>query len=109
MARTRLHVKKGDTVMVISGKHKGKKGKILTCYPDHNRVLIEGVNLVKKHTRPTAKAPHGGIKEQEAPVHSSIVMLVCPSCKEPARVGKKVLPGGERERQCKRCGETVDR
>ena len=77
-SKATIHVKKGDTVIVISGKDKGKKGRVLEAYPKENKVLVEGVNMVKKHSRPTQSNPQGGILNQEAPVHASNVMLVDP-------------------------------
>lgn len=108
MSTAKLHVKKGDTVIVLSGKDKGKKGKVLVCHPRKGKVLVEGINMVKKHTRTTQKNLQGGIQEQEAPLHSSKVMLVCPSCKEAVRVGKQAVTDGEKVRKCKNCGETID-
>ncbi len=109
MVTPKLHVKKGDTVVVLAGKDKGKKGKVLSCIPPKNKVFVEGINIVKKHVRPTQDSPKGGINEQEAPLYGDKVMLVCPSCKSPARVGKKVLDNGNRSRVCKKCKETIDR
>ncbi|MDD3654311.1 MAG: 50S ribosomal protein L24 [Desulfotomaculaceae bacterium] len=107
MAKPKVHVRRGDTVMVISGKSIGKKGKVITVEPDKNRVVIEGVNIAKRHTRPTRQMPQGGILEKEAPVHSSNVMLFCTKCNTPTRISKKVLANGEKERVCKKCGETI--
>jgi len=90
----KLHVKKDDTVIVITGKDKGKKGRVIVAYPRENRVLVEGVNMVKKHTKPSPKNPQGGIIEQEAPIHVSNVMLVDPKSGLPTRVGYKVLDNG---------------
>ncbi len=109
MKAPKLHVKKGDTVMVIAGKDRGKKGKILTCIPSHNRVVVEGINMTTRHVRPTQKSPKGGITEQEAPLYSSNVKLICPSCKGSARTGKRVLDNGKKARVCKKCKETIDR
>ena len=109
MTTPKLHVKKGDTVIVLSGKDKGKKGKIISCLPKDGKVVIEGVNIVKKHTRPTQRSPQGGIKEQEAPIRSSKVSLVCPSCKKPTRVGKKILADGTKAKVCSICRETIER
>ncbi len=109
MEATKLHVKKGDTVVVLSGKDKGKKGKILTALPKANRVIVEGVNIVKRHTRPTQKVMQGGIIEKEAPVHSSNVMVVCSRCGKPSRTGSKLLADGKHARVCKRCGEVIDK
>jgi len=105
----KLHVKKGDTVIVISGKDKGKKGRVLQAYPKEGRVLIEGVNLIKKHTRPSQANPQGGIVTQEAPIHSSNVMLVDPKTGTPTRVGHKVLTNGKKVRIAKKSGEVIDK
>ena len=104
---TKIHVKKGDTVFVLSGKDSGKKGKILKTIPEDNRVLIEGVNMVKKHKKPQQVQP-GGIINQEAPIHASNVMLICEKCKTPTKVGKMFLDSGEKVRVCKKCGEIID-
>lgn len=103
----KLHVKKGDTVLVLAGKYKGKKGKVLAAFPKKQRVLVEGVNIVKRHTRPTPRLPQGGIIEKEAPIHASNVMLVCTKCDKPTRVAKKFLEDGRKVRVCKRCGEEI--
>lgn len=94
----KLHVKKDDTVIVISGKDKGKKGRVIAAYPRENRVLVEGVNIVKKHARPSQANPQGGIIEQEAPIHASNVMHVDPKSGKVTRIGYKVLDNG------KKCG-----
>ena len=104
----KLHVKKEDTVIVITGKDKGKKGRVIVAYPRENRVLVEGVNMVKKHTKPSPKNPQGGIIEQEAPIHVSNVMLVDPKSGLPTRVGYKVLENGKKVRVAKRSGEVID-
>ena len=88
-----MHVKKGDRVMVISGKDKGKTGVILTAYPKKDRVLVEGVNIIKKHIKPNQANPQGGIVSQEAAIHVSNVMLIDPKTGEPTRVGYKVEDG----------------
>ena len=88
-----MHVKKGDKVMVISGKDKGKTGVILTAYPKKDRVLVEGVNIIKKHLKPNQANPQGGIVSQEAAIHVSNVMLIDPKTGEPTRVGYKVEDG----------------
>lgn len=104
----RLHVKKDDVVIVITGKDKGKKGRIIAAYPRENRVLIEGVNLVKKHAKPSQQNPQGGILTQEAPIHVSNVMLVDPKTGKPTRVGYKVLENGQKVRIAKKSGEVID-
>ena len=105
----KLHVKKGDNVIVTTGKDKGKKGRVLQAFPRDNRVLVEGVNMVKKHTRPNQLNPEGGIVSQEAPIHASNVMLVDPKTGEPTRVGRKVLDNGKKVRIAKKSGEALDK
>ncbi|MFF2484077.1 50S ribosomal protein L24 [Paenibacillus sp. NPDC058071] len=104
----KLHVKKDDTVIVISGKDKGKKGRVIAAYPRENRVLVEGVNLVKKHARPSQANPQGGILEQEAPIHASNVMHIDPKSGKVTRIGYKVLDNGKKVRIAKRSGEVID-
>ncbi|MFC4355370.1 50S ribosomal protein L24 [Chryseomicrobium palamuruense] len=101
-----MHVKKGDKVMVISGKDKGKTGVILSAFPKKDRVLVEGVNIVKKHTKPNQANPQGGIVEQEASIHVSNVMLIDPKSGEPTRVGYKV-EDGKKVRVAKKSGEII--
>lgn len=103
----KMHVKKDDTVMVISGKDKGKKGRIIAAFPRQNRVLVEGVNMVHKHARPTQENPQGGILNQEAPIHVSNVMLIDPKSGLPTRIGYKVLDNGKKVRIAKRSGEEI--
>ena len=104
-----LHVKKGDTVVVLSGKDKGKKGKIIEALPKKSKVVVEGINTVKRHTKPSQKMPQGGILVKEAPMHSAKVMLVCPECDKPTRIKKTTLASGDNARICKKCGEIVDK
>lgn len=104
----KLHVKKEDTVIVVSGKDKGKKGRVIAAYPRENRVLVEGVNMVKKHAKPSQDNPQGGILNQEAPIHVSNVMLVDPKSGHPTRVGYKVLGDGKKVRVAKKSGEVID-
>ena len=101
-----MHVKKGDKVKVISGKDKGKTGVILTAFPKKDRVLVEGVNIVKKHMKPNQANPQGGIVSQEAAIHVSNVMLIDPKTGEPTRVGYKV-EDGKKVRVAKKSGETI--
>ena len=105
---TKLHVKKGDTVKILSGKDKGKQGKILRAIPAKERVVVEGVNIVKKAQRPTQQNPQGGITTMEAPLNVSNVMLVCPKCNEATRTGKRVNEAGKKVRVCKKCGQDID-
>lgn len=97
-------IKKGDRVLVIAGKDKGKQGKVLKVLPSRGRVVVEGVNIVKKHARPTQRNPQGGIVTQEAGISISNVKLICPSCGQPTRVGFKVSDyGSTKLRYCKKC------
>lgn len=102
-----MHVKKGDTVYIRTGKDRGVKGKVITAFPDLEKVLVEGVNRIKKHTRMSTTqrgAQAGGIVTQEAPVHVSNVTLVCSSCGKPSRTGRRTDEAGRRVRVCRRCG-----
>lgn len=108
MSLNKLHVKKGDTVLVLSGKDKGKQGKIVEALPKKSKVVVEGVNKVKRHTKPNQKAPQGGILVKEAPMHVAKVMLVCPACSKATRIAKKEVEG-KMLRACKKCGEIIDR
>ncbi|MBU0700108.1 50S ribosomal protein L24 [bacterium] len=106
----RFHVKKGDKVEVIAGKDKGKNGKILHVLSAKQRVLVEGVNMIKKHTRPNPqKAQTGGIVTREASLHVSNVMFICPNCNRPTRLGQLILEGGIKSRICRKCSEIVDK
>ena len=107
MAR-KMHVKTGDTVMIISGKDKGRTGKVLEVSPSEGKVIVEGCNLATKHLKPRAMGQLGGIVKAEAPLYASKVMAVCPKCGKPTRVGHKITEGGAKVRQCKHasCGET---
>lgn len=105
---SKVHVRAGDTVIITAGKEKGKKGKVVRVFPAERRLIVEGANVVKKHTRPTQKVMQGGILEQAAAIHASNVVLVCRGCGEPTRVGHKVLEDGSRVRTCRRCGEVID-
>ncbi|WP_170005921.1 50S ribosomal protein L24 [Bacillus fonticola] len=102
-----MHVKKGDKVRVISGKDKGKTGVILQAFPKKERVLVEGVNIVKKHAKPSQVNPQGGILSLEAPIHVSNVMLLDPKSNEPTRVGYKIVDG-KKQRFAKKSGEALD-
>ena len=107
MSLNKLHVKKGDTVLVLSGKDKGKQGKVIQAMPKKDKVVVEGVNKVKRHTKPNQKAPQGGIIVKEAPMHASKVMLVCPACSKATRIAKKEV-NGKMVRVCKKCSELID-
>ncbi|WP_114572164.1 50S ribosomal protein L24 [Exiguobacterium flavidum] len=103
-----MHVKKGDKVMVTTGKDKGKQGVILTAMPKKNRVIVEGVNMIKKHSKPSQLNPQGGIVEKEAPIHVSNVMLIDPKTGTPTRVGYSVVDG-KKVRIAKKSGEALDK
>jgi large subunit ribosomal protein L24 len=104
-----FHVRKDDIVQVIAGKEKGKTGKVLRVLPKKNRVLVEKVNFIKRHTRPSGKARQGGIIQKEAPIHISNVLLVCPKCNRGVRMGKRVSEDGKKALVCKKCGELIER
>jgi len=86
-----MKIKKNDTVIVIAGNYKGKTGKVLKVFPDKNRIIVEGVNIRKRHTKPNQKNPQGGIIEKEAPIHVSNVMIIDPKTNEPTRIGSKII------------------
>src|ERR1051326_1417857 len=103
------HVRRGDTVAVVAGRERGKRGKVLRVLPAAGRVLVEKINMMKKHQRPTQKLRQGGIIEREAALALSNVLLVCARCDRPVRTGIKLLADGRKARVCKRCGESVDK
>jgi len=105
---SKLHIKQGDKVVVIAGKDKTKSGRVLKVFPDEGRVLIEGVNVVKRHTKPNAALPEGGIFEKEAPIHVSNVALADPKTGKATRIGYKVLADGTKVRYAKKSGETIE-
>ena len=102
----KMNIRKGDKVEVITGKDKGKQGVVLRGIPQNQRVLVEGVNMVKKAMRSTQQNPQGGIVTKEAPIHVSNVMLICPSCGKPTRVSNKRVDG-KKVRVCKKCGADI--
>jgi len=106
MAKAR-NLRRNDQVEVTTGKDKGRVGKILKISSE-DRVLVEKVNMVKRHTKPNMANQQGGIIEKEAPIHISNVMLICPKCSKTVRIGKKFLEDGSKVRVCKKCGESVD-
>ena len=103
-----LTIRKGDRVHVIAGKDKGKEGKVLRSMPEKERVVVENVHMIKKHTRPSQKNQQGGIIEMEGTIHVSNVMLVCPNCGQPTRVSRR-RDDGVRIRTCKKCGKDIDK
>ena len=108
----KLHIKKGDTVVVLSGKDKGKQGKVLSVLPKKEMAIVEGVAMVKKHQKPRGQGMPGGIIEKEAAIPACKVMLVCPTCKKATRVAHKFVEvegqKPQKVRSCKKCGATID-
>jgi len=109
MASKKLHVKKNDMVMIIAGKDKGKSGKVMRVLADKGRIVVENLNVVKRHTRPTRTNAEGGIIEKEAPLAASNVLLLCGACNKPTRTGIRILDDGSKARFCKKCNEIVDK
>lgn len=103
-----MKIRKNDTVLVIAGKDKGKKGKVRFVYPKEERMLVDGVNFIKRHTRARGAVRQAGIIELEAPVHVSNVMLICSKCNHPTRIGFRFLTDGKKVRVCRSCGEVID-
>jgi len=103
-----MDIRKNDTVLVIVGKDRGKKGRVRFAYPKKERLLVEGINFIKKHSRARGAVRQAGIIEREAPIHVSNVMLMCNKCNQPVRVGARFLADGRKVRFCQSCGEVVD-
>ncbi|WKN32004.1 50S ribosomal protein L24 [Porifericola rhodea] len=103
----KLHIKKDDTVKVIAGNHKGRTAKVLEVLPEKNKAIVEGINMVTKHVKPSAQNPEGGRSEQEAPIHVSKLMVVDPSNGEPSRIGRKKNDQGKLQRYSKKTGEFI--
>ena len=104
------HIKSGDMVMVIAGADKGRTGRVLRVLTDKNRVVVEGVNMIKRHTKANPQRQiKGGLVEREAPLHASNVQLVCPECGKPTRLGRKILGDGRKVRVCRKCEGVVDK
>jgi len=103
----KLHIKKGDTVMVITGESKGQKGRVLEVDRDKDRAIVEGLNLISKHTKPHSKAPQGGIVKKEAPIHVSNLMLIDPASGKPTRIGRKLNEKSKLVRYSKKSGEEI--
>ena len=108
MQRNKCHIKKDDKVKVITGKDKGKIGKVLKIENKKDRILVENINVIKRHTRPTAQNRQGGIVESEAPIHWSNVMLMCNKCVSPVRIKMQRLDDGKKVRVCRKCNEIID-
>jgi large subunit ribosomal protein L24 len=110
MSRLQTPIRKNDTVLVTTGKDRGKKGRVIRIVAEKNRLIVEGVNLIKRHTRPNpAKNIKGGVVQREAALHASNVQLVCPECGAQTRVGHKVLEDGRKVRICRKCEGVVDK
>jgi len=103
------HVRKGDTVVVVAGKERGKRGRVLRVLPESNRVVVERMNMIKKHQRPTQKLRQGGIIEREGSIHLSNVMLLDPTIDKPTRIGVRALTDGKKVRLARKSGEIIDR
>ena len=104
----KFHIKKNDMVQVIAGKEKGKTGKVTRVVLKRDRAIVEKLNMVKRHMRPSAQSRQGGIVDKEAPIHISNLMLICSKCTDPTRVGYRILEDGRKVRACKKCGEIID-
>jgi len=104
-----MRIRKDDTVKVITGKDRGKTGKVHRVIPDDNKVLVEGINIVKRHQRPRPNVRQSGIIEREAPLDLSNVMLICTKCGKPTRIGHRFLGDGTKVRMCRKCGEVTDK
>ena len=104
-----MKIRKDDTVAVTTGKDRGKKGRVLQVFPNERRILVEAVNYRKVHRRPTRDNPKGGIVQMEGPLSIANVMLVCPRCSKPARIGYSFLADGTKQRVCKKCGEILEK
>ena len=102
-----ISIKKDDLVVVLSGKDKGKQGKVLTVLPSESKVIVEGVNVVTKHKKPTSQTDQGGIVKKEAPIYACKVQRVCPKCNTPTRPAHKLLADGKKVRVCKKCGAEI--
>jgi large subunit ribosomal protein L24 len=103
-----MKIRKNDNVLIIAGKDKGKKGKVRKALPDKNSVIVEGLNLIKRHSKTKGKTRQAGIIEMEGPVHISNVMVICNKCNKPARVGSRILDDGKKARFCHNCTEIID-
>jgi large subunit ribosomal protein L24 len=103
-----MNIRKNDNVVVVAGKDKGKKGRVRFVYPKKNRILVEGINFIKMHSRARAQVQQAGIVERESPIHISNVMLVCNRCNKPVRVGFRKLEDGRKVRICRSCSEVID-
>ena len=104
----KMNIKKGDTVVMLSGTNKGKKGKVLVCMPDEGKVIVEGIAMSTQHKKPRRQGDQGGIIKKETPVYACKVMRVCDKCHKPSRFGTRILDDGKKVRFCKKCNEVID-
>jgi large subunit ribosomal protein L24 len=110
MSRLATPIRKNDNVVVTTGKDRGKRGRVVRVVPNKNRVIVEGVNIIKRHTKANPQRNvKGGLVEREAPLHASNVQLVCPECGKPTRIGRKILGDGRKVRVCRKCEGVVDK
>lgn len=108
MRQGKTYLKKNDQVEVISGKDKGRVGKVLKVHRDKDQAVVERINMIKRHTKPREMNQQGQIVEREAPIHVSNLQLICPECTKTGRIGKKILEDGSKVRSCKHCGSTIE-
>jgi large subunit ribosomal protein L24 len=110
MSRLLTPIRRNDTVVVTTGKDRGKRGRVLKVVPDTNRLVVEGVNFIKRHTKPNPQRNiKGGLVEREAALHASNVQIVCPECGQPTRLGRRLLEDGRKVRVCRKCEGVVDK
>jgi large subunit ribosomal protein L24 len=110
MSRLATPIRKNDNVVVTTGKDRGKRGRVVRLEPEKNRLVVEGVNIIKRHTRPNPqKNVKGGVVEREAALHASNVQIVCPECDKPTRIGKRILDDGRKVRICRKCDGVLDK
>lgn len=103
-----MKIRRGDEVLVLTGRDRGETGKVRRAFPRENRVLVEGVNMVKRHMKPRGRTSQAGIITREAPIHVSNVMLICPKCQQPTRISFRLLEDGSKARVCKKCQEVIE-
>ncbi len=102
-----MNIKKDDIVVVLSGKDRGKEGKVLSVDPKNGKLIVEGINVASKHLKPRKQGEEGGIIKKETPIYACKVMRVCPKCKKPTRAAYQILDNGTKNRVCKKCGATI--
>lgn len=104
-----MHILREDTVLILTGKDRGKKGRVIRLFPKMEKALVEKINMVKHHTRPNQQLPQGGIMEKESPIHISNLKVICTKCGKATRVAHKILASGQKVRMCKKCREILDK